>query len=481
MPPFNRTLKRLAWLGFWCGTTAATYVSCVWLLRQDPLKGYKQPLPAGVREQDGIAMDGVLIKHFSGKLLVTSAVVDKVRVRQDRQFVEFNGIKQGTYAGKEGQVQFEGDAANWTTTSKLLTVVSDSRVWDKNIDIKAGPFTVDKNTSVLHVPGNFSGKFFGGNVVGNNLRYNLKTASWTMGPIDWAGELPASIQKDSPVQGKQRSKWSVKAPGGSHSDGKTTTYLKVLATDGEVVVKADKAVQDLKTDVMTCTGNVSYFSTKADMSADTVVIYRKEKRMTATGHVNSLLRSKEAELPKAEPKEIPPLKPDVPESVASTRPEPPTDADTQAPDLRDPKNARKYPVNATAKRVEYWYGKGNRHANLDGAVEAYQELPGGRWRRITAPDGAYDGEKDLLKLRSSSGKKNVHMKDSWLDNIVCRTLTISTKDDQENNAYDAEDMEGDVYTNEDEVPTGDAKKGDGRGGGGKPQPPSELSGKGFGG
>lgn len=454
-----------------------------WILRQDVLAGYRKPLPDGMMDTDGIGMNEVRIRQYSGPVMVTAAKVDKLRIRNDRQLVNFEGVRQGTYAGKDGKIQFESPNAVWQASIKQLVVAQNSHVWDKNLDLSVGAFTVDKQTSVLNVPGNFSGKFFGGMVVGNNLRYNLKTTNWTMGPIEWNGELPKEVQETAPV-GKTRSKWSIKAPGGSSSDGKKTTYLNVVATDGEIVVKADKAVHDLKADIMTCTGKVSYFSTKADLSADSVVIYRKEKRVVATGNVNSWLRSKEVAVPTAQVREIPPFRPELPENLAAKQP--PTVNDTnQVPDLRDPNNARKYPISATASKIEYWYGKGARRANLAGPVQAYQELPDGNWRRMTAPNGSYDGEKDTLKFIASPGAKNVRMKDSWQDNIVCTLLTLSTKD-EDTNSWNAENMEGDVYTQDDDVPrigNGGGAPAPATGGGGvapkKPQPKSEIGGKGF--
>lgn len=441
-----------------------------WLIHVDVLASYNKPLPKGLKEDVGIAMDGAMVKHFSGNQLVTSARVAHLEMRKDRQFVSFEGISDGVYRGKEGQVQFTTQTANWSAAVKQLATQSISRVWDKNVDLKVSGFTVDKGTSILQVPGVFSGKFFGGLVTATGLRYNLKTESWTLANIEWMGELPKEMQDGV---SKPKSKWTIKAPGGSSSDGKVSTYLKVTATDGEVIVKADKAVHELKSDVMTCTGNVSYFSAKADIAADTVTIYRKEKRALAVGNVHALLRSKDVALPTGAIREIPPFRPELPSGLTAAAP--PTQ---DVPDLRDPNNLRKYPVNAVATKVEYWYGKGNKRAKMDGKVEAYQELPSGQWRRMTSPSANYDGEKDVMKFLSAAGSKQVRMKDSWQDDILCRTLTVSTKD-EDTSSWNAEDMEGDIYTQDEDIPGGGGSKkpvapSGGGGGKGVKAPPSEL-------
>lgn len=67
---------------------------------------------------------------------------------------------------------------------------------------------------------------------------------------------------------------------------------------------------------------------------------------------------------KADLGEIPVFHPQVPAEVAASAPIQGQSADDKALDdeVRSGKTTRKYPTVVLAQNIEYWYGKGNRHA-----------------------------------------------------------------------------------------------------------------------
>ena len=65
----------------------------------------------------------------------------------------------------------------------------------------------------------------------------------------------------------------------------TPPHLVEDVDDGDSIVTAPEVERNTKTDVVTCEGPVKYWSAKANLVCDHMVIYRKEKRAVLTGSV----------------------------------------------------------------------------------------------------------------------------------------------------------------------------------------------------
>jgi hypothetical protein len=116
-------------------------------------------------------------------------------------------------------------------------------------------------------------------------------------------------------------------------------------------VQADLIEHNETTDIVTATGNVRYFSPKANVACEKAVIYRKEKRAVLTGSVDMLVKPKNAQT-KAEIVEIPPFRPAVPTEVAKNRPAaPPTQQQKLDEDVQSPKTLRDYPIAITSAKI----------------------------------------------------------------------------------------------------------------------------------
>jgi hypothetical protein len=431
------------------------YRPLVRLVTADPFKHLRTGETSGV----GIKMPDVHLWEYDGDRLIAEAQVDEIDVRQDRQFFDLSRVYNGVYYGDKGNIDFSADSATWNAAALTLDVTSGAHVKSKDMDIRMPSFVFDDRASLLTVPGEIKGRLMDGDASAANLRYAVGTGSIHAGPISWTGMVRTPIQGDQ----DPKSKWHFKADDLDHEKDKEV-WKNAEATDGDIVVKAPEIDRDPRTDVITAIGDVLYFSAKADMACDKAVIYRKEKRAVMTGHVRMMIKPKDQMEHPVETEVKAPVVPVVPAAVAKDRPKAQpdeTDEQKQAEDeVRSGNTTRRYPIAVKADAVEYWYGKGNRHAIINGSPEAHQDLQPGFWRNITAMKGLYDGEKEELTLQSSKdGVAEVHMTTSIGDDVLCGGIIASTKED-EDRYHLIKPIDGTVVDVHGEAPT-DKDKGGG--------------------
>ena len=399
----------------------------------DPFQVYhegKDPLDPKVQ----IQFDNVSMRHYRGMDLVAKTNADQVALWTDQQTVELTGVHDGVYRSKNASYSFGAKKAFYLATIKRLRVEDQAHVVSKDFDLTAKTLEFDGNQEVFDIKSGVKGKLRGGNVKAEYVRFNVKYGSYIATNIAYVGKLDfdPSLQDSS----QDRTEWRIsgsKMSKPSKSDVKTFTNGR--ATDGDVIVLADKIEHNEKTDIVTATGKVKYFSGKANLLADKVVIYRKEKRAVLTGNVQMLIKpKKDADLPPKE-EEIPPFNPVVPDQVKAGRPEAPKpDIEAQKKQdeiIRSGKNAREYPMAISCAKIDYIYEKGRRKAIIEGNPQAHQELPENAWRHIWTKSAVYDGEAESLLLESSPGKMDTRMKNSIGDDFVTTMVTVSTKEEDD--------------------------------------------------
>lgn len=394
----------------------------------DPFAGYR-PKPNALGGDIGIQLKDVRFRHYSGKDLVAEGNVGQVNVRKDRQNLEFLNIKNGVYRANKGTIHYQADAGSYESVVQMLTVNTGAKVWNKDISLVAPTLIYDARKHRLQAKGTTVGRFFGGNVTAKGVEYNLEENTYSIGPATWVGYARNALQ-DTPIESK--SEWRFKTDGLTSVKNGIETWNNAEATDGDIIVKAPKIVRDTKTDAVTATGPVYYYSADANLVCDKCFIYRKEKRAVLVGNVRMLIKPDSQ--PQVEVVEIPPFRPMVPDEVSKTRPPaPPVESPNKELDneVNSPKTRRKYPIVILAAKIEYWYKKGARRAIISGSPQARQELQGGRWRAVWTTTAYYDGEKELLKLASVEGKKTTRVKTSTGNDIQCNWLELSTKDDDD--------------------------------------------------
>lgn len=407
-----------------------------YLLRIDPFHAMRTER---VDPTIGVVLDDVDLRQYDAGKLVTQAKIGHVSIRRDRQELTMEGIRDGVYYGRQGSFNFSADHAEWAAANQSIHVLSGAHVTNRDLDLRTAAFEFQAQESTLVVPGRVVGRVFDGQIVGRDLQYRLTNGTLHAIVESWQGTLKGTLPNP---QGQERRKWRTMNPCEITQKGDLRVFVKPVLTDGEIIVKADKAEQDVKSDVIVATGNVQYYSIRANVHCEKVVVYDREKRAVLTGSVRMLVKAQDSE--KLAVEEIPPYRPVVPDEISKDRPPAPLNpgADQKALDdeVHSTKSLRKYPVLVYADRVEYWYKKGERHGIVTGNPQAHQEMSGGRWRQIWAQKGLYDGETEMLKLLGTPGKSDVRVKTSLDDDGICQWAEVSTKEDDD--SFHAVGMDG---------------------------------------
>ncbi|HWD41833.1 MAG TPA: LptA/OstA family protein [Fimbriimonas sp.] len=386
----------------------------------------------------GISLKNVRMRTYHDGKLTAKAHLDKVEVSTDRTLFHLTGVKDGVFKSNRGDVKFAADKGTWNSSVQQLTIDGMARVKGKDFDLQSPSASFDRQTQELNVRSPLAGKLFGGKFAAQTLYYNLKSGEEESRNIHWKGKIQQN--PDSPVpavqadDGKEARTWDIDADHNRTKNG-VDIFENARATDGEILVYAPHVERDKKTDVLTATGRATYFSGKADVVADKVVVYRKEKRAVFTGNVLMLVKPKKDQdlPPQQEP--IPDVKLEDPKPVSDKiSPEEKKRID----ELRSEKNLHDFPVNVRADEVTYWYQKGQRHAIFNGNPQAIQHFPDGRWREGWATSGTYDGEKERMHLAGTTGKRDVRYRNSFDDIYDAGAVDFSTKEDQTPDEEDTE-------------------------------------------
>ena len=445
--------KRIATVGLLAAAGVGLIAYVQEFAKIDPLVNMRKR--TGISpDQLGISLGKVKLVQYSGKRRVGMATVDELFIPANRSQYRMTGITEGAYFTENNRkFNFTAPSATYNATRRTMVADKGVRVWDKDIDLKTAMFRLNQKSETLYIPGEVKGKFFSGQLVSNNMLYAMKNDLVTVGPTNWNGNLALSLQDEAkPVQ----KRWEFDSVKGTFNiKGDLRTWEKGTATDGEIIIQADKIEHNNKTDVVTATGNVRYFSARANLTCEKAVIFRKEKRAVLTGAVDMLIKPKKDQS-KAMIEEIPPFKPVVPEEVAKSRPGAPAGQKSEQQkklddNVQNPKTIRDYPMVVTAAKVEYWYGRGSRRAVITGDPQARQELPEGRWRHLWAFQAFYDGEKETLRMESRQGQMDTRLLTSVGDDVVAEQVTVSTKEDDED--LEAKGMKGTIFgkSDDDEV------------------------------
>ena len=383
-----------------------------------------------------IVAKGVRLRQYEKGKLVGGAEAKILTAGQNRNLLKLKGIKNGFVKGPTGTLQFaagEGVLHPNTRSADLSGLV---RVKGTDFDVQTSSAALDGRLSEMRALSPLKGTIGGGAFSAQSMVHRANTDYTRITRPIWIGKLPKAAQVPSVSKDKT---WHF-----TGEDvvirGTVETATDAYASDETMVITAPKVTQDTKTKVVTATGDATaratYHSSKADIVADKVVIYRDEKRAVCTGRVLVYVRPKsEWDKPlKVDESERGPLVPDIPAATlakmgqggALSKQE-----KAKIDELRSTKNLRAYPMQMAAAEVTYWYKEGERRAVAKGGnPTAYQSFDDGRWRQAWAPEARYDGEKDILDLVGGKSKREVHLQNSIEDVTDCFLAKMSTKEDQ---------------------------------------------------
>lgn len=431
------------------------------VIKQDPLAKQRARKPDDLPETVGILMRDSEFRRFENGKPSASCFVREMRVADNRMVREMDGISKGKIQWRNAQYEFTAEKGNWNGYSKVLALYGSMTVKGPRFDLKSYQLGYDESRKLLTVPQKVEGIAYGGKLSVLNFEYNMDEQTFVAGKGKWTGKLPQELVKQSPAPVDSSRTWDFEFDGikKSRDNKDVVTYTNAIATDGELIIKAPTISHNEKTDVLTATNNVQYFSPKANVLADKIVVYRKEKRAVLTGNVSMFVKPKSKEKEKATVEVLTPLPIVVPDTISSKRPPAPENDDAakkKEDDIRSAKNLREHPLMITANEIEYWYKKGERRAKIVGKPQAKQELPEGEWRYVWSHTAFYDGEKEVLTLESAKGKQNVILKNSLGDELYGEWGQLSTKEDEDD--YEFRKGKAKMTTRDDDLPAQEKKK-----------------------
>jgi lipopolysaccharide export system protein LptA len=443
------------------GGATAGYYGVINLLRTDAFASLRARDIAGFGTDTGTRMTDVELRQYRRGKLVAKTDAGELTMSRDGNTIELKKLRNGEYHRKDGQAKFAADRGTWDTRAERLVLSGKTRIADKDFDLNSSSVVIDQRKDRLVMPNAIDGRVKGGVGTAASLAYNMKTGAFEIGKAKWTG--PLNGVQDLAGQANERTKWDVESARTVSGGSKTNTevYTDARATDQEIIIKAPHIERNTKTDVLTATGRVFYYSAKSNFVADKIVVYRKEKRAVLSGTVIMLIKPKQkvpegTVIPPKE-EEITPFRPVMPDQVNGKVPSygPSKEEKELDEKLRDGKTVREFPIVVTATDIVYWYGKGQRRADITGSPQARQEFTGGRWRHVWTKTAKYDGEAETLLLQSTENKRDTIYKNSIGDNLTAISFLISTKD--EDDSYSGEGITGSVFQDSEDDPR-DKKK-----------------------
>ncbi|MDW8104440.1 MAG: LptA/OstA family protein [Armatimonadota bacterium] len=152
--------------------------------------------------------------------------------------------------------------------------------------------------------------------------------------------------------------------------GKTRIGEGLTIRDGDTLMTADRAEQDIEAQVIRATGNLRVTDPRVDLTADRLIIELKEKRAVLEGNVQIFVKPKE-----------------------------PQEASAQAPEeeTRSLKTEMREPVQITCDRAENLYQK--KVITLTGNLKMVQVLKeNGKTRTLTAQKAVYNSRTEQVQL-----------------------------------------------------------------------------------
>ncbi len=462
-PSTNRkTLRSLLLLALLGGAGFGVYKGTRQILNVDALAPYKTPIKNELPSNVAVFMKETDFTRVEPNQPAAKCFVKEMSIAQNRQMYDFVGVSKGQLTWKKALYEFSAERGNWNGYAKQLVLDGQVKLKGAKFDLASQELNYDEANKTLRVPRPVTGKLYGGELKVANFLYNMDKEEYSTGAGEWKGVLANLPQAELPA-GDTKKSWEFKYESYGRKDG-FDVFTDARATDGEVIIIAKNIKREVKTDILTATGEVKYFGKKANMIADKVVVYRKEKRALVTGRVTMLVKPKSQENDKLVEGTLPPMLPAIPDSISKNRPPAPKDTEAQKKredTIRSGSNLRDYPLTITAEKIEYWYKKGERRAKINGNPQARQELPVGEWRYVWAHSAFYDDEKEILKLDSAPGKRDVIMKNSLDDEMYGVSGTIVTKEGVDE--FEFKTGNGKLTTtDDDDIPP--AKSGGGGGG-----------------
>ncbi len=180
--------------------------------------------------------------------------------------------------------------------------------------------------------------------------------------------------------------------------GKTRIGEGLVIRDGDTLMTADRAEQDIEAQIIHATGNLRVTDPRVELSADRVTIELREKRAVLEGNVKILVKPKQSEQTGAQP---------------------------ASEETRSLKTEMREPVQITCNRAENLYQK--KIITLTGDLKMVQLLKeNGKTRTLTAQKAVYNSRSEQVQLIG-----DVHGVDEKGQELIAPEILVSVKEGDE--------------------------------------------------
>lgn len=305
--------------------------------------------------------------------------VQRVDLSRDRQRWFLDGVREAVLY-EDGKPMWRLTAANaWYEGASRHLAVKDARLRGEPVQLYCAEATWRDQSRELQCQGDVRGTLKDGEFTALALRYfggekRLVAEGVTL-VLRTAQSLVAFLQPEPPQAQRNENapktrRVEVTFQRLEEQQGKTRIGQGLVIRDGDTVMTADRAEQDIEAQVIHATGNLRVTDPRVELSADRLTIELKEKRALLEGNVKILVKPKQPDGESPQP---------------------------TAEETRSLRTEMREPVQISCDRAENLYQK--KVITLTGNLKMVQVLKeGGKTRTLTAQKAVYNSRTEQVQL-----------------------------------------------------------------------------------
>ena len=333
--------------------------------------------------------------------------VQRADLSRDRQRWLLEDVREAVlYDDGKPAWRLTAAQALYEGASRFLQV-ADVRLYGNPVRLTCSQATWRDQTRELQCTGIIRGSLRDGEFSAQTLRYlgreKRLVAEGVRMVLRTSLEAVAFLQAEPPTQnsGEKQAKTrrvEVSFKRLEEQQGKTRIGEGMVIRDGDTIMTADRAEQDIEAQVIYATGNLRVTDPRVDLSADKLTIELKEKRAVLEGNVKILVKPKQTEQQAAQPANE---------------------------ETRSLKTEMREPVQITCDRAENLYQK--KIITLTGNLKMVQTLrESGKTRTLTAQKAVYNSRTEQVQLIGE-----VHGVDEKGQELIAPEILVSVKEGEE--------------------------------------------------
>jgi len=333
--------------------------------------------------------------------------VQRADLSRDRQRWLLDGVQEAVlYDDGKPAWRLTAAQAMYEGASRFLQV-ADAHLYGNPVRLTCSQATWRDQTRELQCTGIIRGSLRDGEFSAQTLRYlgreKRLVAEGGRLVMRTSLEPVAFLQADPPTQnsGEKQAKTrrvEVTFKRLEEQQGKTRIGEGLVIRDGDTIMTADRAQQDIEAQIIHATGNLRVTDPRVDLSADKLTIELKEKRAVLERNVKILVKPRQTEEQAAQP---------------------------ASEETRSLKTEMREPVQITCDRAENLYQK--KIITLTGNLKMVQTLrESGKTRTLTAQKAVYNSRTEQVQMTGE-----VHGVDEKGQELIAPEILVSVKEGEE--------------------------------------------------